>query len=514
MTKDNTKTKNRREFLKDFALVPVIGLYLYSLKRKLYFEAAQSENIIEKFNLSTEYDFPDHPIPKDAPVRIGIIGMGTRGKQLARALGFVENEWVSNNMVNGKPNERLSGFLRQKDLNVQITGICDVFDIHANEGIDISANQLNSKSKVVRLKKATRFKHYQEMLESDQIDAVMIATPDHWHSKMAIEAAKAGKHVYSEKCMTRTADEAVHMFDVINKSDIVFQLGHQNRQQESFYMAREIINKNMLGNINLVQVNTNRNTPWGAWIRTIHPKGNKQTIDWNQFLGDRPYHSFSADRFFNWQKWFDYGTGVSGQLFSHEYDAMNQILNLGIPKSVIASGGIYHFNDNRDIPDVFNATYEYPEKKLSLTYSATLANASDRENKIYGSDGEMEVGKGLIIHPDRNSNLYQNEIERGSIDPSEPLLVFDPKSDQIDAVTSATAKYYEKGGFGSTYRNGQLMDATYLHVKNWLDCIRHGGTPMCDINSGFEEAITCHMATTSYLEKRRVEWDSGNRKIV
>jgi predicted dehydrogenase len=126
---------------------------------------------------------------------------------------------------------------------------------------------------------AKRYRHYHDLLTSGDVDAVIIATPDHWHSEMTIAAAAEGIHVYCEKCMTRTEQETHAVYDAVTNSDIVFQLGHQNRQSEAHMKAREVIEANVLGPITLVEGTTNRNTPWGAWVWDIHEEGNPQTID-------------------------------------------------------------------------------------------------------------------------------------------------------------------------------------------------------------------------------------------
>ena len=171
----------------------------------------------------------------------------------------------------------------------------------------------------------------------------------------------------------------------MKNSGVVFQLGHQNRQLESHEKAREVVEKGIIGPINLVESTTNRNDPIGAWVYEIHPEASPRTIDWAQFQeaaeSDAP---FSAERFFRWRCWFDYATGLAGDLFSHEFDAVNQILSIGIPHSVVSSGGIYFYKDGRDVPDVFQGVCEYPDRDLTLMYSATLSNSRSPGHRIGG----------------------------------------------------------------------------------------------------------------------------------
>ncbi|MBC8402309.1 MAG: Gfo/Idh/MocA family oxidoreductase [Candidatus Marinimicrobia bacterium] len=498
----------RRDFLKGLAVVPVFGSVLY----KSFTKSAEAPAVISKTTMKKPGDI----------VRLGIIGFGRRGETLARSAGFAHPDWIQKKKraaVKNIMNKEFEGWQNQEDLNVVITGICDVFDLRAERGIIASRNGFGSAGSKGSLTGAKRFRHYLDLLQSDEIDAVIIATPDHHHAQMTIDAVKAGKHVYCEKCMTRTEYEVHKVVNTIKKSDIVFQLGHQFSQSESFAKAKEIIESNILGKLTLVETTSNRNTPKGAWIRHVdengNPKpGNSQTIDWDQWLGTNPKIPFSLDRYYNWTKWFTYGTGLSGQLLSHEFDSVNQLLGIGIPKSVVASGGIYFHKDNREIPDTFHAVLEYPDHELTVLYSATLANSRQRGRVFMGHDASMEVGDVLKVMADQSSTRYKKKIKQGIIDPSLPLHTYQPGENRVDAVTSATEKYYATRGLMYTYKAGKWVDLAHLHIKEWLDCIRNGGTPSCNIDKGFEVTIACHMATKSYQEKRRVEWDPVEKRIV
>jgi predicted dehydrogenase len=353
------------------------------------------------------------------------------------------------------------------------------------------------------------------MLESRDIDAVLIATPDHWHAQMTIDAVQAGKHVYCEKALTRTAEETFRVVRAVKNSDVVFQLGHQNRQLESYQKAKEIVQKGVLGKITLVETTTNRNDPIGAWVYGIHPDASPETIDWEQFQEPAPNKvPFSKERFFRWRCWFDYGTGLSGDLFSHEYDAVNQILDLGIPKSAMASGGIYFFKDGRDVPDVFQVVFEYPDRDLTLIYSATLASDRARGKVLMGHDAAMEVGSGIRVIVDTGSTRFKDLLEERVVDNELPILSYRPGYKGVDAITSPTEEYFASRGLLFTYKAGRRVSTLHLHAAEWLDCIRTGKAPSCGIDRGFEESITCHMATESYLRGRKVEWDPIRQKIV
>jgi predicted dehydrogenase len=455
--------------------------------------------------------------PPSRRIRLGIIGYGGEGESLVRHAGFAHPEWVEEAReahANDPRNKGLETYLTQEDLDVAVTGVCDIFSVRAERALAASATTVRPNGAAVR-ERATRYARYQDLLAAPDVDAVIIATPDHWHAQQVLDAVAAGKHVYCEKCMTRTEAETLAVTDAVKRSDIVFQLGHQNRASESHNKAREVIAADILGPITLVEATTNRNSPWGAWVWDIHEEGSPQTIDWAQFEAPAPHKvPFSLERFFRWRCWYDYGTGLAGDLLSHEYDAVNQVLQVGIPRSVAASGGIYYFKDGRDVPDVFQAVCEYPDRDLTFVYSATLANGRDRGLQFMGHDATMKVGGSLLVYADGESTRYKQKLEEQVVSPASPMFTYQPGFRGIDAVTSATAEYFASRGLLYTYRQGRRVSAYHLLIKEWLDVIRNGGTTSCNIDRGFEESITCHMATRSYLEGRRVTWDPVRRRIV
>ena len=497
----------RRDFLKGLTAIPVFGGFVAAFMAKQAHDQASKSDMFEQLGIQTETK--SSPVPQSMKpgkqIRLGIIGIGNRGTSILESIGFCA------------PGEMYTD--AHEDLNVLVTGICDVYETAAEKAIEMARENrfLNESS---RLPKPRRYKNYQELLKSKDIDAVIISTPDHWHAQMVIDAAQEGKHIFCEKCLTRTIDEVYAVRDAVKESDIVFQYGHQNRQQESYNVAKQIIEKNIRGKISLVKTHTNRNTPRGAWVRHLDKKIEVDKIDWNEWLGSAPKTEITASRFFGWQKFFEYSGGLPPHMFSHEYDAINQVMNLGIPSSVIASGGIYYWKDDRNTPDVMQALFEYPDRDLMLTYDATLASSSTGEyesgakvKEILGNDAWMKLGMNIYVVPDRHSKSYKDRLETKQMSPSVPFLSYTPGSG-IDAVTSASDQYYARQGLVYTYKGGKKVNVTYLHIKDWLTCIRDGGIPSCHIDLAVEDAITCLMATKSYREKRRVDWDEKKGIVV
>ncbi len=515
----DSKGMTRRDVLKSLATFPVAGALLYGAVRKKQLEHYKHSQLLKALNLDNPVEAPaiaNRPLGSEPPLRLGIIGTGGRGIYLMRSAGFIESElideWTEAARQN-KQDNRIEIYQQQEDLNVQITGICDVFTVHRDRGLDASANLYRTGKQGKKSTPAKVYNHYKDLLKDPEIDAVIIATPDHWHAPMIIEAAKAGKHIYVEKPLSMTVEETYEIEKAVLENNVVLQLGHQNRQIESHNKAREVIKRNLLGKITLIETFTNRNDPHGAWVYDIHPETSPETVDWQQFLGPAPYHPFSKERFFRWRCWWDYGTGLTGDLFTHEFDAVNQVMDLGIPHSAMASGGIFFFKDGRTVPDVMNVSYEYPDRDLILTYTATQANSKHRKKTFYGHDGYMELDMNLVAYADRDSTQYRNAIYDGVIPTDRPIITHTPGRDGIDAISSPTEQYFASRGLLFTYQGGRRVDTTHLHIKEWLNGIRHGTKVSCGMQESIEEAISAHLGTVSYREGKKTFWNPDKKRI-
>jgi predicted dehydrogenase len=516
---DNNPGKlSRRDILAGLAALPVIGVIGFGLLRNKSEAEKRNSSLLGDIQPDIQSGIP--PLVEGKTLRLGIIGSGGRGGYLMKALGFVHPEKIDEYIEKGKTDKNmvqyLDEFRTQEDLNVRITAICDIFDKNAEKAIGAAANIHRTGRGTSMGEAPKRYTTYKELLASPDVDAVVIATPDHWHVPVALEAARQGKHVYCEKPLSWSVTETYEIRKTVKQSGIVFQLGHQGRQTESYQVARSLIKQDVIGKISLIEVCTNRNDPNGAWVYEIAKEANEKTIDWKQFIGQAPWHDFSLERFFRWRCWWDYSTGLSGDLFTHEYDALNQILDLGIPHSAMASGGIYFFKDGRTVPDVLNMAMEYPDRDLTLLYSATLASEKNRGKAIMGHDAYIELSDTLIVNVDPQSTRYKEKLKQGVVEAFKPIYSYVPGQGAVDAVTSPTEKYFAGRGLLYTYRDGKAVDTTHLHLREWLNCIRsgNGAQPSCNIDQAFEEAMTAHMGTISYKEGRRTYWDKDKEVIV
>lgn len=524
---NNQSSLGRRNMLKALAGVPVLGFFGVQVLRKLDYDDKTNarKQIVKALGLE---DLPDvvKPVKESGGdlIRIGIIGFGVRGGQLAESLGFMPKGQFEKDLKDDNPTKkaRIETLMEFGNTDIAITGICDVYDRHAEEGLEAAKYDIFTGGEIAKKHGVKRYLRYQDMLADPEIDAVIISTPDHHHATMSIDAVNAGKHVYCEKAVIHREYEIEPLYNAVKNSNVVFQQGHQYMQTTAFQQAREIVRRGMLGDISHLETTTNRNSVTGAWIRHLYnngkPKpGDTKSIDWKQWLGKAPEVPFSIERYYGWARFFDYDTGLYGQLFSHEYDAVNQLLDVGIPKTVAATGGQYYYTDYYgQMPDVLHTSFEFPEKGYSLTYSANLTSSKNRPRTVYGKDASMTFGGELTLTPDRNSDKYADLLDKGLVDPSRPMIEIRQGSSidsAVDAVTSASVQYYASRGLVSTNIGGKEWDPNHLHLREWIDCIRNGGTPSSDIEKAYTEAVTLAMADISYRENCRTQWNPEKKKI-
>ena len=239
---------------------------------------------------------------------------------------------------------------------------------------------------------------YHALLARKDIDAVVIATPEHWHARMMLDAMAAGKHIYVEKPMTLTIAEGKTLCEAAKKSGKLVMVGSQNKTSTLTAKAREMVKSGALGKVNMVRLATYRNTPEGAWVYPISPDASPKTIDWARWLGPAPKHEFDLTRFFRWRCFWEYSGGVATDLWVHELTTMHEVMDVKAPRSAVAQGGIYRFDDGRTVPDLLTGVYDYPGFILEIT--ANLGNSTRAAGGmlIMGSEGTLtSTGRGLTV---------------------------------------------------------------------------------------------------------------------
>ncbi len=255
-------------------------------------------------------------------VNVGWIGVGTRG--------YAGLDWLHTAAAN----------------DVQVSAICDTYQGYIARAQD--------RMQTVWGQKAKTYVDYRELLADKSIDAVYIMTPEHLHHDMTIAALKAGKHVYIEKPLAHTIEEGFDIIKAWEQSKKIVQVGTQNRSSSLYKKAKELVQQGMVGDVHFVRAFWYRNglPSEPSWRYVIPPEATPQNTDWNRFLGSAPKHAWDAHRYFQWRLYWDYSGGISTDLLVHQTDIVNFMLGKTVPKSCMASGGVYRWTDQTDDRDL------------------------------------------------------------------------------------------------------------------------------------------------------------------
>jgi predicted dehydrogenase len=366
----------------------------------------------------------------NARLRLGVIGSGARGRDVMEA------------------------FLRQPD--VSVVAISDAWDE--------AANQARAKAGAA----AAVVADYRALLDRKDVDAVLIATPDHWHAAMAVDACRAGKDVYVEKPLTFKADEGHAIARAVRENNRVMQVGLQQRSGAHYLQAkREYFDSGRIGKVTYVRTWWHGN---GWHLRkpsfTAQPAG----LDWRRWVGPAQMRPFDAQQFWNWRAYLDFGGGTITDLFTHWIDVAHLLVGDDVPSSAVAVGGVYQYRDGRTAPDTVNVLLEYP-RQWSASFEATLApGGRGAAVEVIGTGGSLLIDRGQYT--------------------------FRAPGDGPPVTVKA---------------EGDLTDA---HVRNFLDCAASRRQPNSDVVSGHRSALASHLGKQAYLDKRRVAFDAPRERAA
>jgi predicted dehydrogenase len=405
-------------------------------------------------------------ISRTAPgdkITVGMIGTGARAQELMQAI--------------------------QQHPVAEIAGVVDAYTGRVERAIDRTGGRAKS------------YKTYKDILADKSIDAVVVATPDHWHRQIIVDSLKAGKDVYSEKPLTYKSSEGLDIIRAARATERVVQVGSQGVSSGIGQKAKEMIASGKLGKITMIRASYNRNTASGAWIYPIPPDASPKTVNWEMFLGPAPKRPFSLERFFRWRCYEDYSGGIATDLFVHLCTTIHHLMNAKMPSSVLAMGELYRWKESREVPDTLNALLEYPEG-FAVNLSSTFNNQSSPEGgfEILGTEGSISIGSsGLTFRPEhaKEDNRWIVESWPKSL---EDAYYKDQKVIETE-VNSQTNR-----GEPETFRDPG-PEATILHFGHFFDSVKSRQPYWEDATAGHRAAACAHMVNMSVKQRRMVQWD-------
>jgi predicted dehydrogenase len=349
-------------------------------------------------------------------------------------------------------------------------------------------------------------RRYQELLDAKDIDAVLIAVPDHWHKQVVVDALAAGKDVYCEKPMSHNPGDGLAMVAAAKKTERIVQIGAQRTSSVLCAKARELIEQGAIGDLNLIEATYGRNDPTGAWEYPPPPDLSPQTLDWETWLGTAPKKPFDPLAFARWRCWKEYGTGVAGDLLVHLISGMQFVLGINeVPKRASAFGGIYRWKDGRNMPDVHPVLFEYSGIPVYMRLS--LGCESPEVTRFQGSKGAIELREfsvsfapqaGVDLSPSYYTSSYPAKLHEEYV--KQWHAEHDPEPGKEPAPETLTW-------------NGNDYDDLRPHLWKFFEAVRSRKPVVQDAVFGHHAALACHLANESYFRKCPVYWDSSSETI-
>ena len=392
-------------------------------------------------------------------IALGHIGIGNRGSGLHLMASRLKDKY-----------------------NVETVAVCDLWKNHRERAVS------NTERYYGRAPRA--FQYLEDLLALKDVDAVVIATPEHSHSPVLKAAVEAGKHGYCEKPMGNVLAEVKAARDAVKQSNLVVQVGTQHRSEPYQLAAREVLRSGALGEVSKYEIEWNYNGP--RWRGRPEVKQiREQDTDWKKWLMTKPVRPFDPQLYFEFRLYRDFSSGIPDQWMSHGIDLVHFFMNEQPPRSIMAHGGVYAWHDGRENPDTFQALVEYPS--FLASYSTSFGNDADSFSRIMGKKATLiniggEGSPRWKVVEEKGNHEQNPTIERAE------RWVTLPGSDQPGPIN--------------------IGDEDLSHVSNWFECLRNGNRQTnATVDHGFLHSVACIMAAQSYWQGKRLYYDRKAEQI-
>jgi predicted dehydrogenase len=395
-------------------------------------------------------------------ISLGHIGVGNRGR------GLIE----------------IAGRLKDRH-NVEMTAVCDLWKVNLERARSASAERYGRPPRP--------FQHLEDLLELEDVDAVLISTPEHSHSPILKMVAEAGKDAYVEKPMGNVLDEAKAARAAVLRNKRIVQVGTQHRSEPHPRAAHDLVASGVLGDVSKVEVVWNYHGPrWRG--REEVGQIREEDTDWRRWLLTKPYRPFDPRLYFEFRLYREFSSGIPDQWMSHGIDLVHWFMGDSHPRSAVAHGGVFAWPDGRENADTFQALLEYP-KGFLVSYSTSFGNDSPSFTRYMGKKAT------LVNVGGEGSPRYQLVEEKGTHED-------DPEIDRQRA-----GKYVLLPGETGLPPMG-IDDLSLEHMANWFECLRSREQPHCTVEDGFAHSVACMMATRSYWSGVKIYWDAASETIL
>jgi predicted dehydrogenase len=380
-----------------------------------------------------------------------------------------------------------------KELNMEIVALSDIWSLRRNEGLEWLRNTCNNP----KLKAA---RNNDELYAMKDVDAVIIATADFQHALHGVEAVRAGRDAYIEKPLANTMEDAKAIKRAVEETGKIVQIGTQRRSGLNYQTANEYIKSGKFGPITAVEMTWNVNQP-GRWrLPDLVAKCKREDTDWDRFLINRPKIEWDPRKYCEYRLFWPFSSGIPCQWMVHQIDTVHWFTGLPRPRSVVANGGIYQWNDGRANFDTMTAVFDYGQLDsnqggFQVVYSSRMGNSAGGTKEFYFSNGGM-------------LNLETNQVDATGGLPEKVAKIMGLPANELETFSLASTSKI------ATDANTGGDPLTSLHMRNWMECVKNRKTPNASVDAGYNHSVALCMTIAALQLGKKATFDDNKQEVI